>query len=97
MHGIEQKLKITRHAERYGTASCCDAFDVKARTLRRWRRLYRKKVLRPYQTVGKAVAVVPKAGQCRLRSYRLSATTATRPSSSKRRRQNYQTGLIGLL
>ena len=42
MHGIEQKLKITRHAERYGTASCCDAFDVKARTLRRWRRLYRE-------------------------------------------------------
>ncbi|WOV91411.1 MAG: hypothetical protein R1F54_01750 [Candidatus Zeuxoniibacter abyssi] len=42
MHGIEQKLKIIRHAERYGTASCCDAFDVKARTLRRWRRLYRE-------------------------------------------------------
>ena len=31
MYGIEQKLKITRHTERYGTASCCDAFDVKAR------------------------------------------------------------------
>ena len=30
MYGIEQKLKIIRHAERYGTASCCDAFDVKA-------------------------------------------------------------------
>ena len=42
MYGIEQKLKITRHTERYGTASCCDAFDVKARTLRRWRRLYRE-------------------------------------------------------
>ena len=42
MYGIEQKLKITRHAERYGTASCCDAFALKARTLRRWRRLYRE-------------------------------------------------------
>ena len=42
MYGIEQKLKITRHAERYRTASCCDALDVKARTLRRWRRLYRE-------------------------------------------------------
>ena len=42
MYGIEQKLKIIRHAERYGTASCCDAFALKVRTLRRWRRLYRE-------------------------------------------------------
>ena len=98
MHGIEQKLKITRHAERYGTASCCDAFDVKARTLRRWRRLYREEGAAALSDGRKGGSGRPKGRPvCRLRSYRLSATTATRPSSSKRRRQNYQTGLIGLL
>ena len=35
--GIEQKLKIIGYAERRGKAACYDAFDVKARTLRRWR------------------------------------------------------------
>ncbi|WOV90213.1 MAG: hypothetical protein R1F54_06560 [Candidatus Zeuxoniibacter abyssi] len=40
--GIEQKLKIIGYAERRGKAACYDAFDVKARTLRRWRRLYRE-------------------------------------------------------
>ena len=42
MYGIEQKLKIIGYAERHGKAACYDAFDVKARTLRRWRRLYRE-------------------------------------------------------
>ena len=43
MYGIEQKLKIIGYAERHGKAACYDAFDVKARTLRRWR-LYREEV-----------------------------------------------------
>ena len=77
MYGIEQKLKIIGYAERHGKAACYDAFDVKARTLRRWRRLYREEWRWPYQTVGKAVAVVPKADKCRLRSYRLSARHKT--------------------
>ena len=76
---IEQKLKITRHAERYGTASCCDAFDVKARTLRRWRRLYREEGAAALSDGRKGGSGRPKAGQCRLRSYRLSATTAQDP------------------
>ena len=76
MYGIEQKLKIIGYAERYGTASCCDAFDVKARTLRRWWRLYREEGAAALSDGRKGVAVVPKAGQCRLRSYRLSAITA---------------------
>ena len=48
---IEQKLKIIGYAERHGKAACYDAFDVKARTLRRWRRLYREEWRWPYQTV----------------------------------------------
>ena len=76
MYGIEQKLKITRHTERYGTASCCDAFDVKARTLRRWRRLYREEGAMALSDGWKGVSGRKGGRKRRLRSYRLSATTA---------------------
>ncbi|WOV91366.1 MAG: helix-turn-helix domain-containing protein [Candidatus Zeuxoniibacter abyssi] len=75
MYGIEQKLKIIRHAERYGTASCCDAFDVKARTLRHWRRLYREAGAAALSDGRKGGSGRPKGRQRRLRLYRLSATT----------------------
>ena len=77
MYGIEQKLKIIRHAECYGTASCCDAFVLKARTLRRWRRLYREAGAAALSDGRKGVIGRPKGRRkCRLRSYRLSAITA---------------------